>query len=229
MTNNHIQNNMSNESEIDFNTLKHKLYFFVMPTTLTFFAPPKNESKEFGDLRKISPYFYWFSGHEFFDLDKEHKYLIQYQTYYIQNGEMHSDDVHQKWCASKGEMRDGIIKFLDMWDEHKRIVINSDAFLSIRGSGKEKGLKLSEFNTSESAEKKPITLFSDFPEFIGNCIMHMKSAYDLESEVGGFDCLQKIFWRDLASKYVDIFTNPSKVIPKKVSRKPSRKKTINNE
>lgn len=180
-----MDNTEDNTEEIlnQFNQIKHKIIFFFMPETIVFQKPKKNDDPDWMTLKSISPLFYWCSAHEFPDFDKNYKYLFQYQIYSIESRSIIPNEISQKWCKTKNEIRDGIISFLEMWGDHKRILLNT----------------ILNKDSLEFHNNNEIQNFSSFANFVGKSIFDLKHFYIKQASAEiNFDILQKEFWKTIA-------------------------------
>ena len=181
------------DNEVDeileqFSQIKHKILFFFMPESIVFQKPKRNEDPDLVTLKSISPLFYWCSAHEFPDFDKEYKYLIQYQLYSIESNTIVPHELFQKWCKTKHEIRDGILSFLELWDDHKRILLNT----------------ILNKDNIEFKNNNQIQDFSTFANFVGKSIFDLKYFYIKQAAANmNFDILQKEFWKTIAMNSSD--------------------------
>jgi len=177
-----------NNTQEDF---KHKILFFFMPSSITFLNNSKNDDEFNNDLKKISPFFYWCSAHEFKNLVSENKFLFQYQIYSIEDGQIYPGEVVQKWVANKNNIKFEIINFIEKWNTHERLIINAKA--------EEENVK--NFITIPIKNNTDMELFSTFAEFVGRSIVSLQNIYIKESSDNKLDLLQKRFWEDIAMQY----------------------------
>jgi len=193
-----------------FSKIRHKIIFFFMPETIIFQKPKQSEDPDWITLKSISPLFYWCSAHEFPDFDKNFKYLFQYQIYSIESRSIVPNEISQKWCKTKHEIRDGIVSFLDMWGDHKRLllntVLNKDSL---------------EFHNNNETQD-----FSTFANFVGKSIFDLKHFYIKQASTEmNFDILQKEFWKTIAlNSSNNIFENKYPLPQPEVKAKKTAKK-----
>lgn len=201
----------------EFGKIKHKILFFFMPESIVFQTPKKNEDPDLVTLKSISPLFYWCSAHEFPEFDEEYKYLIQYQIYSIENQNIVANDLFQKWCKTKYEIKDGVMSFLEMWNDHKRLLLNT----------------ILSNDSIEFKNNNEVQDFSSFASFVGKSIFDLKNFYIKQAATDmNFDVLQKEFWKMIAlnssnnifDKQSSNYINDDKKINKKATTK---KKTTN--
>lgn len=212
-----MNTNDPNSEQQSLKSIRHKILFFFMPESIIFEKPTSKDDPDLIFLKSISPLFYWCSAHEFLDFETDYKYLIQYQAYHIENQNIVPSEVVQKWSKTKYEIKDLMMNFLNMWPEHKRILLNGSA-------------------EKENNDRK-IFYFSDFAQFVAKSIYNLKNFYIDQANSSGknFDALQKDFWKMIALNgynYIAEKENDSKKSPikrkknSKKSQKPIKSKTI---
>lgn len=210
-----MDNVEDNTEEIlnQFSQIKHKIIFFFMPENVVFEKPKSSDDPDWITLKSISPLFYWCSAHEFPDFDKKFRYLIQYQTYSIENHNIIPNEVLQKWCSTKYQIRDGIISFLDMWTDHKRLLLNT--ILNKDGLEFKKNNQLQDFST--------------FASFVAKSIFDLKHFYikQTASNNMNFDVLQKEFWKMIALNSSNNFFDKKELEQEEKKLKKIVKKTKN--
>lgn len=206
----------------EFKQIKHKIIFFFVPENIVFEKPKNGDDPDQITLKSISPLFYWCSAHEFPNFDKKFRYLIQYQTYSIENGNIIPNEIAQKWCNSKHQIRDGIIAFLEIWSDHKRLLLNT----------------ILNKDSLEFHNNNQIQDFSTFANFVGKSIFDLKHFYIKQASSDmNFDILQKEFWKMIAlNSSNNIFDKSNldfsvkkeknkKTVIKKRNKKNARRKT----
>jgi hypothetical protein len=197
--------------EINDGKFNHKAMFFFMPEDITFIKPDHTDDESTSYYRSIMPYFYWCSAHEFPDLPKKYRYLIQYQNCFIDNGDVFPGEIMQKFCANKDGIRAGLHDFIEMWDEHKRIMLDPTKIISMYKADINNINHLSEelnnknISASEFAEKiingDNNDSFIDFAKAIGKTIKTFQEIYVTQAKDKQCDLLQKEYWRSLALEF----------------------------
>lgn len=181
-----------------------------MPENIVFQKPKQNDDPDWVTLKSISPLFYWCSAHEFPDFDKNYKYLFQYQIYSIETQSVIPNELSQKWCQTKNEIRNEIISFLEMWSDHKRILLNTVLKTDIL-----------EFQNNNEIQD-----FSTFANFVGKSIFDLKHFYIKQASTEiNFDILQKEFWKTIAlNSSNNVFENKYPLPePEKITKKTTKK------
>jgi hypothetical protein len=171
--------------------IKQKQLFYFMPEAIVCLKPDPNCSDNEEILKSITPYFYWCAAHEFPDAKPEYRYLIQHQIYYVEGQEIDGGDVFQKWSGNKAEIRNCLTDFIDLWTEHKRVLV--DPFLI--ANAENKSLIFDELN------------YCDFATAVGFTIFSFRGAYYKQVAAAKLDILQKDFWRIMA------LTPPDEIVP----------------
>jgi len=200
---------------------KHKILFFFMPDRVTFLSREKNDDETTESLKKISPYFYWCSAHEFKNIESTNKFLFQYQLYSIEDNEINPCEVIQKWFDNKNSIKIEIMNFIDLWGSHERIIINPK-------KNEEEANK--NFISIPVDDFEGMDYFSKFASFVAKSILNLKDHYIAESQNQKFDVLQKRFWEIMAIHYKELFlrsVQDNKILKKKKPTK--RKRNIKNK
>jgi hypothetical protein len=200
----------TNSEQENLKSIRHRILFFFMPESLLFEKPTSKDDPDLIFLKSISPLFYWCSAHEFVDFDSDYKYLIQYQTYSVENQNIIPGEVIQKWSKTKYEIKNLMINFLNIWPEHKRILLNGTA--------------------EKENNNRKIFYFSDFAHFVAKSIFNLKHFYIEQANSSGknFDALQKDFWKMIALNSYN-YTTQKKEISKNIPTKRKRNSTNNKK
>lgn len=166
---------------VDPETLKNEMIFFFMPGKLAMTREYEGDTEDDKVLRTICPYYYWCSSHEFTKpVDPSCKFLFQYQTYFVEGFGAKASEIVQKWAATKGEIRNYLHTFLDLWVDHKRILL--DPFELAHSNGL----------TMDSAN------FADFANAAGSAVSNFQHEYWKQNVNEEYDVKQKHFWRNQA-------------------------------
>jgi hypothetical protein len=184
-----------------------------MPEVIAFFRKERKEDESTIFLKSITPYFYWCSAHEFKENKSKNKFLFQYQIYFIENKKIIPGEVIQKWYPKKNNIKIEIINFLNIWEDHGKILLNhkkpNDQNVDYR-----KNLIDNDFE-----------YFSTFAHFVAKSIVELKEFYIQQSEEKELDLLQKKYWQNMSIYYEGLAQNyyNESITQKEIKKRPAKK------
>lgn len=209
------------------NTIPDKdIIFFFMPQSIVFFVDSKNDSQKMRIFKKMSPYFYWCSAHDFGENCTDNRYLFQHQVYLIECGETYDSEIEQSFFSTKEELRNALTDFLSDWIEHERMLLNVNYPRNINGDNEslkeDKNLILIDKNEYD---------FTNFANFVGSAIYETRKSYINMCQEGRFDLLRMNFWKEEYARHEKTIQDLQLKINDLESisvKKPKKNESINN-